>query len=384
MDDSEDIHMEEPPSWWEDLMGNNNYNATTADVPDFIPDNENYATPGSTFLFFALGGLVVFVIVKLHTIYKIRMLQEEEAEESRRLQQDVMDSSNAAKKRRRTLTEQLKRNETMLVLSENDFRSHSSNNTVSSPLDIDIEAGRLQVASISVEKDKISNGSMEVAEIMKAVTTSTSKGDDENERSGSENTTMGEADIHMLSSKSTEHAESNDAKDLEVGEAPVDIPTSVVGELNNNNTVETTSMDGAVETTKDDDEEEKAAKMDENKGAAPISSSRGSMTTTGGGEVILPRGGDENENASSMIPNLCAICLDSYHVGETVVWSNNTECQHAFHQECLLDYVCLRAIHREDEAPCPCCRRVFLSKRKNKKWKKAATATTTSSGRQNQ
>jgi hypothetical protein len=73
-------------------------------------------------------------------------------------------------------------------------------------------------------------------------------------------------------------------------------------------------------------------------------------------EILLPR-----HNPSS-ISNLCAICLDSYQAGETVVWSSNLECQHAFHQECILDY----CVHHKQEAaaPCPCCRQQFFTKQK--------------------
>ena len=66
-----------------------------------------------------------------------------------------------------------------------------------------------------------------------------------------------------------------------------------------------------------------------------------------------------------LVPNCCAICLEPYCVGEAVVWSCNPDCPHAFHQECILDYLVPKQ-HRQDEqrakmvAPCPCCRREFL------------------------
>jgi hypothetical protein len=76
-------------------------------------------------------------------------------------------------------------------------------------------------------------------------------------------------------------------------------------------------------------------------------------------EVVLPREVD----SALTIPNMCAICLESYQEGTTVVWSGNPSCQHAFHQDCILDYL---VQHKKDAAPCPCCRQVFLPKQR---WK---------------
>jgi hypothetical protein len=57
------------------------------------------------------------------------------------------------------------------------------------------------------------------------------------------------------------------------------------------------------------------------------------------------------------VPNCCAICLDSFEVGEVIVWSENEACQHAFHQDCIADY--LVPMKDVNESPCPCCRRPF-------------------------
>jgi hypothetical protein len=54
------------------------------------------------------------------------------------------------------------------------------------------------------------------------------------------------------------------------------------------------------------------------------------------------------------VPNGCVICLDSFAVGEIVVWSNN--CQHAFHQDCVLEYL---VPLEPDKSPCPICRQPF-------------------------
>jgi hypothetical protein len=86
----------------------------------------------------------------------------------------------------------------------------------------------------------------------------------------------------------------------------------------------------------------------------------------------------EEEEAVVFVPNGCAICLDTYQVGETVAWSS-TPC-HAFHQDCLLEYAKVvqfnrlkmrrrrrLARHAKDDDDddslllyCPCCRQEFF------------------------
>lgn len=56
------------------------------------------------------------------------------------------------------------------------------------------------------------------------------------------------------------------------------------------------------------------------------------------------------------IPNRCAICLEGYAPGETVVWSVNPWCPHAFHEDCILHWLVVK-----QRPSCPCCRRDFLN-----------------------
>ena len=56
----------------------------------------------------------------------------------------------------------------------------------------------------------------------------------------------------------------------------------------------------------------------------------------------------------SRVPNLCAICLDHYSLGDTLVWSANAECSHVYHRDCLITYL---AHSQGDSHPCPTCRR---------------------------
>ena len=57
------------------------------------------------------------------------------------------------------------------------------------------------------------------------------------------------------------------------------------------------------------------------------------------------------------VPNCCAICLCQYEVAETVIWSNNMVCQHAFHEECIVEWL----LKQQEGTPCPCCRREFIT-----------------------
>jgi Ring finger domain len=55
------------------------------------------------------------------------------------------------------------------------------------------------------------------------------------------------------------------------------------------------------------------------------------------------------------VPNCCAICLAPYEKDEEVVWSSNRLCKHAFHLDCMMDWL----IKSFDGTPCPCCRQDF-------------------------
>jgi hypothetical protein len=57
--------------------------------------------------------------------------------------------------------------------------------------------------------------------------------------------------------------------------------------------------------------------------------------------------------------NTCAICLDSYAVGDTVSWSMNEECNHVFHQFCLANSFSY-ARKKGKKSLCPTCRRRFF------------------------
>ena len=62
-------------------------------------------------------------------------------------------------------------------------------------------------------------------------------------------------------------------------------------------------------------------------------------------------------NGSRLVPNCCAVCLCPYEVGETLAWSSNSSCRHAFHRDCVVEYLCKV---QEVDCPCPCCRGTFV------------------------
>lgn len=49
----------------------------------------------------------------------------------------------------------------------------------------------------------------------------------------------------------------------------------------------------------------------------------------------------------------CNICLMEFQVGEHVAWSNNPDCIHGYHMECIVDWLLVKN-------ECPICRRDYL------------------------
>lgn len=50
----------------------------------------------------------------------------------------------------------------------------------------------------------------------------------------------------------------------------------------------------------------------------------------------------------------CSICLDSYKTGETICWAKTDECDHIFHQECIVEWM-------KAHDDCPLCRTNLMS-----------------------
>lgn len=60
-----------------------------------------------------------------------------------------------------------------------------------------------------------------------------------------------------------------------------------------------------------------------------------------------------------MVASECAICLNSYTPGESVVGSLNPDCNHVFHSSCIEEWLLRRRGH-ESLLRCPCCRRAYI------------------------
>mmetsp|Transcript_17623 Transcript_17623/g.22248 ORF Transcript_17623/g.22248 Transcript_17623/m.22248 type:complete len:230 (+) Transcript_17623:1420-2109(+) len=52
-------------------------------------------------------------------------------------------------------------------------------------------------------------------------------------------------------------------------------------------------------------------------------------------------------------PKSCPICLEEYKVGDEIAWSKNNECPHAFHLDCMINWLM-------DHDECPLCRADYL------------------------
>lgn len=84
------------------------------------------------------------------------------------------------------------------------------------------------------------------------------------------------------------------------------------------------------------------------------------------GKLLLPTCACKNQR-SRMVDASCVICLSRYVEGDTVVWSSNKECVHAFHKKCVMKWIMLQISRngRKRKPVCPYCRRAFVSLRRS-------------------
>ncbi len=62
----------------------------------------------------------------------------------------------------------------------------------------------------------------------------------------------------------------------------------------------------------------------------------------------------ENSSVESLYsPRTCPICLEEYKEGDDICWSKNKNCPHAFHLDCMAEWLI-----ENDE--CPMCRENYL------------------------
>ena len=59
--------------------------------------------------------------------------------------------------------------------------------------------------------------------------------------------------------------------------------------------------------------------------------------------------------------SVCPICLRDIKVGETIAYSENDECNHYYHKECVIPWF------MKGNVSCPNCRRDFINFKKERK-----------------
>lgn len=102
------------------------------------------------------------------------------------------------------------------------------------------------------------------------------------------------------------------------------------------------------------DDLEDGTKVTSSNGFDDHSSPKSSDKVFSEGHVLqLPLKG---KNANRAVSSCCAVCLDQYDVGDEVIWSSNNECPHAFHKECVLEWL----VKMQNGTPCPFCRQEFI------------------------
>uniref|UniRef100_A0A7R9ZSJ7 RING-type domain-containing protein n=1 Tax=Craspedostauros australis TaxID=1486917 RepID=A0A7R9ZSJ7_9STRA len=78
----------------------------------------------------------------------------------------------------------------------------------------------------------------------------------------------------------------------------------------------------------------------------------------------------------SIVSHECVICMESFEIGDDLIFSKNGQCSHAFHEDCIVDYMIVSQGRRVREGsqqnthddslaqlqsiPCPCCRCRFV------------------------
>ena len=158
-----------------------------------------------------------------------------------------------------------------------------------------------------------------------------------------------------------------------------DVETGIVSTVNINGKAEKNATDPVMEViegTEEDDDD------------APSEDFHVEEFGEEAGHILIPASGEQQSNKPNElrhVPNGCSVCLSPFAVGESITWSSNSECKHAFHHSCILDWFkasgrrqCRRRRLEQSEGmlnyandpllkitnfrmECPCCRQVFIS-----------------------
>jgi len=77
----------------------------------------------------------------------------------------------------------------------------------------------------------------------------------------------------------------------------------------------------------------------------------------------------KQEEQVMMIKGMCVICFEDYKIGDAIVWSENVQCNHVYHLDCMVEYLAQNSKREKHGAndivdsnnPCPTCRRTYCA-----------------------
>ena len=81
---------------------------------------------------------------------------------------------------------------------------------------------------------------------------------------------------------------------------------------------------------------------------------RRASSTSRKSSLRLSRKFSQRSSCSLYSPKSCPICLEPYKVGDDIAWSKNEACVHAFHLDCIMDWLMM------GHDDCPLCRQDYL------------------------
>jgi len=111
-----------------------------------------------------------------------------------------------------------------------------------------------------------------------------------------------------------------------------------------------------------DDDNDDADDVDDPSISLSVDSEFDTTTTTTTRILCL----DHNEKSQTQILNgTCIICFEDFVKNDRIVWSNNSNCNHVYHKECMVHYLASNAQRNSASSgtlnvtdnPCPTCRR---------------------------
>ncbi|GKY94358.1 hypothetical protein MPSEU_000401700 [Mayamaea pseudoterrestris] len=100
---------------------------------------------------------------------------------------------------------------------------------------------------------------------------------------------------------------------------------------------------------------------------APPQQQAGAARTAASGDAEhdISNENDETETCSTVQHGfICDICLAEYEAGQVVAWSKNEQCKHAFHVDCITDWLLRRPT-------CPTCRQEYIDVTKKRRTKRS-------------